>query len=161
MSRIHHGWQEVQGICIEIVRQMYEDNWKPDLIVALSPGGSVPAILLSKFLGVKMINVDVELSDTTGTGPEINAWVPEDAAKGRQILVVSDINNTGATLNWLYSDWDSSAGATLNWGDNVRVAVLYDNDTSTATYAPDYAGVSINNAENTVYMIFPWEEWWV
>ena len=46
------------------------------------------------------------------------------------------------------------------WGDNVRVAVLYDNAASTSTLPVNYAAENINKFEDPQWIVFPWEEWW-
>ena len=49
----------------------------------------------------------------------------EDAYKRKKILIVDDINDTGATLNWIREDWqesclpESDRWFTL-WGNSVR-----------------------------------------
>jgi hypothetical protein len=44
------------------------------------------------------------------------------------------------------------------WGNNVRFAVLVDNEAS--TFEANYAGTSINKVEELQWVTFPWEEWW-
>jgi hypoxanthine phosphoribosyltransferase len=130
-----------------------------------------------------------------GPGPESNYWMAEDAfgyvprsyaadsdqlmtetllggdgsfdytMHAKNILVVDDINDTGATLNWIQRDWRD--GCLPNhprwdgvWGRNVRVAVLYDNESSTNRMNINYSAVNINKAEDDSWIVFPWEDWW-
>ena len=84
----------------------------------------------------------------------------------KRILVVDDINDTGATLDWLISDWQSSClpndtrWSDEVWNRNVRFAVIVDNLASTCKVKMDYVGIEINKAEDNVWVEFPYEEWW-
>jgi hypoxanthine phosphoribosyltransferase len=83
----------------------------------------------------------------------------------KRILIVDDINDTGATLNWICEDWPSGcfpddARWTEVWGNNVRVACLYDNESSKSKLDIAYSAVTINKADKDVWIVFPWEAWW-
>jgi hypoxanthine phosphoribosyltransferase len=83
----------------------------------------------------------------------------------KNILIVDDINDTGATFNWIMRDWVS--GCLPNdpawkeiWGSNVKFAVLVDNLASKCERKMDFHGREINKAEDDVWVDFPWEDWW-
>jgi hypoxanthine phosphoribosyltransferase len=172
---------------------MAADQWKPDYIVGLTRGGLVPAAMLSHYLEVPMETLKVSLRDSDN-GPESNLWMAEEAFGYRardidsagnedagdlvlggdgsfdysifakNILIVDDINDTGATLNWIREDWrsgclpDNSRWENV-WGNNVRFAVLVDNAASDFKDV-DYVGLHINKLEEPIWCVFPWEEWW-
>jgi hypoxanthine phosphoribosyltransferase len=140
---------------------MQRDSWRPDLIIGITRGGAVPAILLSHYLDVKMVGLDVSLRDhgEFNMGPESNCWASEMAQNGQNILIVDDINDTGATINWIIDDWEHPKDS-IKWGDNVRFAMVIDNEASKATHTPEYVGESINKAEEDVWVVFPYEDWW-
>ena len=78
---------------------------------------------------------------------------------------MDDINDSGKTLNWIKSDWRSSAMPTdpkwqndMIFGNNVRTACLIENGPS--EFSCDYAGMQINKIDNPQWIVFPWEEWW-
>ena len=166
MKKRYISWGQLEGHCSEILRQMTKDNWKPELIIGVTRGGALPAVMLSQYLEVKMVGLDVSLRDTYGheLGSESNCWAAEDAAKGKRILIVDDINDQGSTLNWIKHDWESSVGnMKIRWGDNVRVAVIVENESSKVEpdMIPQYCGLSINKAVFDEWVNFPWEEFWV
>jgi len=82
------------------------------------------------------------------------------------ILIVDDINDSGATINWILNDWQSSclpdAERWLDeiWNQNVRFATIFDNLASESKVKMDFVGEEINKAENPVWIEFPFEEWW-
>lgn len=154
------SFEGMKGYCNEILRQMSVDAWRPELIIGITRGGALPAVMLSQYLGVKMVGLDVSLRDSAEYGPESKLWAADDAVNGKKILIVDDINDTGATINWIIQDWDIPAGK-IRWGDNVRFAVVVDNESSTAKVAPSYCGTTINKAFKDEWIVFPVEDWWM
>ena len=168
MNKIYYTWQDVEHHTQEILRQIHADSWRPDYVVGLTRGGLVPANLISQYLGCRMETLKVSLRDDTEC--ESNLWMAEDAfghemEQPKNILIVDDINDTGATLNYIREDWPSGCFPdnprwTEVWGSNVRVAVLVDNESSKSEVPVSYSAVDINKAEQDSWMVFPWEEWW-
>lgn len=139
-------------MCISIVNQMYKDNWKPDYIVGITRGGNVPATIISNMTGIKCEAVKISLRDDD-TPPQ-SVW---NIGFGENVLIVDDINDTGATFNWIINDWMKNASVHNVFGNNVRFAVLTDNLASEAIRPVDYSCHEINKAENDVWLIYPWE----
>ena len=168
MNKIYYTWSDVEHHTQEILRQICSDSWRPDYVVGLTRGGLVPANLISQYLGCRMETLKVSLRDDTEC--ESNLWMAEDAfghemEHPKNILIVDDINDTGATLNYIREDWPSGCFPdnprwTEVWGSNVRVAVLVDNESSKSEIPVSYSAVDINKAEQDSWIVFPWEEWW-
>ena len=178
-TKVYYKESTVKSWIHEIIRSMNADGWKPDYIVGLTRGGLVPAVMLSHYLEVPMHTLKVSLRDDD-VGPESNLWMAEDAFgyqgtlqedgsfdyadQAKNILIVDDINDTGATLNWIKEDWSSGCFPSDErwdnvWGNNVRTAVLINNDASNFKDV-DYIGLNINKLEEPIWCVFPWEEWW-
>ena len=178
-TKVYYSEKTIKEWIHNIMREMRADGWTPDYIVGLTRGGLTPASMLSYYLDVHMYTLDVRLREGDGTGPESNLWMAEDAfgyndatvdgdpprsQRGKNILIVDDINDTVATLNWIREDWQggclpSDPRWENIWGDNVRFATLVDNAASDFKYV-DYVGTTINKLENPIWIVFPWEEWW-
>jgi xanthine phosphoribosyltransferase len=178
MKKIYYTWQDVENQTQEILRKIQLDSWRPDYIVGLTRGGLVPANLISQYLEVPMETLKVSLRDDNSS-PESNLWMAEDAFGYRpstdpnidyeiatkNILIVDDINDSGATLNWIKQDWPSGCFPNDErwnevWGNNVRVAVLVDNESSESKLKISYSAVDLNKAEEDSWIVFPWEDWW-
>jgi hypoxanthine phosphoribosyltransferase len=176
MNKIYYTWQDVEHQTQEILRQLQRDAWMPDYVVGLTRGGLVPANLISQYLEIPMETLKVSLRDDNSQ-PESNLWMAEDAYghevfdpmcsdDGRKkILIVDDINDSGATLNWIKQDWQSSCFPKDKrwkevWGNTVRVAVLVDNESSKSKLSVSYSAVDLNKAEEDCWIVFPWEDWW-
>lgn len=142
----------VKTAVLDIARQMYADNFRPEYIVGLTRGGLVPGVMLSHYLDIPFHALN---------SGESNLWMAEDACGRKKILVIDDINDTGATIKTLKADWASSCPQTgLNhvFGHTVKFATLIENEASKETV--DYAGTAINKAERPEWCVFPWESWW-
>ena len=165
MKKVYVSWNDVQRQVQELVRQMWLDRWTPDYVVGVTRGGLVPANLISQYLDCPMETLQVRLRDGNENECESNLWMAEDAFNGKNILIVDDINDSGATLNWIRRDWTSSClpgDERWNslWGDNVRIATLYDNESSECVTDVDYSAEVINKFNDPQWIVFPWEEWW-
>lgn len=132
--KIYYTNKHLQNWLHAIIRQMQRNQFRPDYIVGITRGGCIPATMLSHYLDVPMHTLNVSFRDS-GTGPESNLWMAEDAfgyipAEQRQdaefeithlpvkgdisnpklrknILIVDDINDSGRTLQWIKDDWES------------------------------------------------------
>lgn len=180
IKKHYYSWQDVERMCTEIALDMYRDNWRPDYIVGITRGGNVPATILSNMLKVRGEALKVSLRDNyDGESSESNCWMSEDAFgyvneeerkiyksrwdvnKRKNILIVDDINDTGATFNWIKEDWQSSCMPNEStwdtvWGSNVRFATLTENLASEFGSVSYYAH-EINKAEEDVWLVYPWE----
>ena len=163
MDHTNLTYKDVECLTQDILRQMTKDSWMPDYVVGLTRGGLLPAVLISQYLNVPMDALKVSLRDNQETCSNLS--MAEDAYEGKKILIVDDINDTGATLNWIKKDWEdfhpSKPEPWLTiWGDTVRVAVLLDNLPSKSELTINYAGMEINKNEDPRWVNFPYEEWW-
>jgi adenine/guanine phosphoribosyltransferase-like PRPP-binding protein len=193
MNKLVIKQHELNGLVAKLCRDIVLSGWRPDYIVGLTRGGLIPAVMISHYLNVPMYSLGVSLRDNN-MEPESNLWMAEDAlgpnsrerfvenpvdvtgifeaavdllenGTYKEILIVDDINDTGATFNWIMKDWPS--GCFPNdpswsevWNDNVKFAVLVDNLASQCEVKMDFVGMEVNKAENNVWVDFPWEDWW-
>jgi len=194
MNKLIIDHNQLQGLVGKICRDITISGWRPDYIVGLTRGGLIPAVMLSHYLNVPMYSLGVSLRDSN-VESESNLWMAEDALgpnsreryvenpvdvtgileaavdlleQGetyKNILIVDDINDTGATFNWIMEDWPGGCfpeDPTWDevWNNNVKFAVLVDNLASNCRVKMDFVGKEINKAENNVWVDFPWEDWW-
>jgi len=140
MRQEYLGDTDVKNCLMDIIRQMYIDGFKPDVVVGLVRGGSVPANLISQFLDIPcyMVNKD----EDTHVLPD-----------GKNILVIDDINDTGKALT------EVSNYLTFNYEANFKYATLISNMGS--TFEVDYFSIDINKLEEDIWIVFPWENWWM
>lgn len=170
MKKDYYTWGKIESSCKEIANQLKKDEFVPDYIVGITRGGAIPAIMISNLLKIPMRPLEVSLRDS---GVTVSATdLAEDAAgydpekqvfndeRRKNILIVDDINDSGATINWIKTDWEKSCGRFNKWNEiwhkNVKFATVTNNLASSATV--DYATVYINKLVNPCWIVFPWEE---
>jgi len=178
MNKLILTHSELQKLVHKICRLIANSGWRPDYIVGINRGGLVPAVMISHYFGVPMKPLQVSLRD--GGECVSDLAMAEDAfgyhrvddlpgcsnpALRKNILIVDDINDSGATFNWIIDDWPS--GCIPNdpiwqnvWNNSVRFAVLVDNLASKCKINMAYTGMEVNKAEKDVWIEFPYEAWW-
>ena len=193
MNKLILTQSDLQKLVTKLCRSIANSQWRPDYIVGISRGGLVPAVMISHYFNVPMKPLQVSLRDggecVSDCGmaedalgyPKQERFVEDennladvlDAASSllegsapyKNILIVDDINDTGATFNWIMKDWPSSCLPNDEdwkwvWNNNVRFAVLVDNLASECAVKMDFVGMEVNKAEKDVWIEFPYEAWW-
>ena len=193
MKKLTINDKEFKGLVQDICRQIANSGWRPDYIVGITRGGLTPAVMISHYLDIPMKSLDISLRD--GGDCVSNCGMAEDALgyprqervvadkndigavldaasdlleegeNYKNILVVDDINDTGATFNWLMNDWQASCLPNEPdwewvWNNNVKFAVIVDNLASKCRVGMDFVGMEVNKAEEDVWVEFPYEIWW-
>ena len=184
VKKHYYTWTDVENMCQSIINQMYKDDWRPDYIVGITRGGNVPATIISNMTGIRCEALKVSLrdgekggyndsaawmasdafgynEDTTGTTTKVagSRW---DPSLRKKILIVDDINDTGATFNWIKNDWESGClpqedvAWNAVWGNSVKFATLTENLASNFSQV-SYSCHEVNKAEEDVWLVYPWE----
>jgi len=183
------SFQDHSRYVLSICHQIEESGWKPDYVVGVGRGGMLASVMISHYLNAPHRPLLASLRDHPMT--ESNLWMAEDAfgyyeghllAK-KNILLVDDINDTGATFNWIMDDWQSScfpnneawtaikqvmtdsggapAARPAIWNNNVKFAVVVNNLSSQCRANMDFVGFTIDKAKHDVWIEFPFENWWL
>jgi len=140
-------WEEVIGLINELARTILRSKFAPDIILAVSRGGFLPAVIISDFLGVDMV-VSVKASHWSTSkrrfDVELLHGLPIDV-EGKRVLIVDDVADTGRTLK-VVSDLVRERGAA-----EVRTAVVHLK--STSKFIPDYY---VEEIREWYWIIYPW-----
>jgi hypoxanthine phosphoribosyltransferase len=174
-----YDWSDVENAAHSIIEQMFRDNWRPDYIVGITRGGLPLATLLSHCADCRLETLKVKLRDIKpGESCESNLWMADDAfgivdeysgvtgarwdiLQRKNILIVDDINDTGATFEWIKKDWQSSCfpgneSWDTVWNNNVRFAVMTENLASNFKDVR-YSWDKVDKSKKDVWLIYPYE----
>ena len=144
-------WEElnahVEALALQI--QALPADQRPDAILAISRGGLVPGAMLAYRLGIRDLLIAVaEHYDAAGRRPEptITRMPSDESLKGRSILIVDEVWESGRTLQRV-AEAAEAAGAA------VRIAVLhYKPSQSETTRTPDHYAETA-----TGWVIYPYK----
>ena len=88
------SWSDYDELVSSIASQL--GDWEPDAIVGLTRGGLVPAVSLSHRYNAKLYCLNISLRDGKASSAGFD-W--RRLEKYENILIVDDINDSGATFN--------------------------------------------------------------
>ena len=136
----------------KLVQRMSEVGYRPDAIVGMVRGGAPVAVLLSHFYNIPCycFNKTEDMRGLVNTLDQYGSGRPI-----KHVLVVDDINDTGATLE----EFHLQAQTFIDLDCDFSYAVLVDNVGS--TFKVDFAGMVIDKNNDPCWIVFvPWEMWW-
>ena len=140
-------WNLFYELARQVANKINSSGYRPDMIVGLARGGWVLARVLCDLIGIKdLVSLKVEHWGVTAT-PDGKAKLKYPLnvdIKGKNVLVVDDITDTGesmrVTLEYLKSLKPSK----------IKTAAL--RHINTSKFLPDYFGEEISWR----WVIFPW-----
>ena len=143
------NWEYIYGLTRDVAEAVREAEFDPDVIVALARGGWFAGRCLCDFLALDDLT-SLKIEHYVGTAAasgeaEIRYPMPDGSVKGKHVLVVDDITDTGESLRRAETyvhDRDPAA---------VRTATLQQAGESAAD--PDFVGEHL--AEWT-WVVYPW-----
>ncbi|MDK2795866.1 MAG: uncharacterized protein PWQ22_1422 [Archaeoglobaceae archaeon] len=121
------NWDYAEMLCRKVALQVLEDSFKPEKIVAPAKGGWYVSMVLSDYLGVDAVSIDLKRKE------KISA---------KKVLVVDDFINTGKTMKKTLSCVVAEETKTC------ALLMLQNSE-----FVPDYLGEYV--PEN-IWVIFPW-----
>lgn len=146
------SWPEAIEMSEALGRRILESGFKPEVILAISRGGLVPARIISDVLDVdNIVTVAVKywaVAERRAERPILYHGVEPSVIGGRKVLVVDEVADTGATLK-LIADLLNVMGVA-----EAKTAVLHVK--STSGFTPDFYAERV---AEWVWISYPWSRW--
>jgi hypoxanthine phosphoribosyltransferase len=138
----------VETLCQKLARQIRTSDYRPDIVIAISRGGYVPARLVCDYLhlmGLTSIKIEHYLMGSQRQKEAVIRYPLKADIRSQNVLVVDDVNDTGDTLKLASEHLRAFRPA------QVRTAVLH-LKTSTGCEVDYYAKRVIKWR----WLIYPW-----
>jgi len=143
-------WNDVVRWVKDVAQKVRESGYKPEVIVALARGGWIPGRLMCDLLLVKdLYSLKTEHWGITATR-DGKARVVHDvpvSLKGKRILIMDDITDTGQSLNLAFEYVKRHVPAEIKTAAMLHI--------THSKFVPDYYSEEVP-AEDWTWFIFPW-----
>lgn len=144
------SWEEIVDWSMHLAEIVLKDGYRPDIVVAVSRGGFVPARLLCDFLGIEnLLSIQSQHWTEAAKAEEkaVLKYPYNIDAHGLKILVVDGIVDTGETLK-LARDYIRE-----NWRPNEVKTAALQWISPVAKFKPDYYYIEITE---WTWFQYPW-----
>lgn len=121
------NWNYAEMLCRKVAMQVLEDSFRPEKIIAPAKGGWFASMILSDYLGVEAVSVDLRR---------------KEIVSAKSALIVDDFINTGKTMRKVIESVKA---------DKIKSCALLMFQAS--DFIPDYLGEYVLE---DVWVIFPW-----
>ena len=138
-------WEEYRTAVEKLCKKIVSSKTKFSVIVGLTRGGLIPAVILSHSSGIQMFAFDPHWLHSDGTARQ-QVQLPIDPAVTRSILVIDDISDSGKTLDKVSKFFTAR-------GFNVETAAVFINSKTTC-HTPNY---SVMDSKKQ-WIVFPYEK---
>jgi hypoxanthine phosphoribosyltransferase len=144
------SWAEIEKWCRNIGKQAIKSGFIPEAIIGLSRGGLVPARMLSDRMWIKdLYAVKTEHWGFTASkdGKAVLKKQGDPDIKGKRVLVVDDITDTGESMKLAFDYVKSLSPAEIRTSTMLHI--------TRSSFKPDFYSEEINE-EKWAWFIFPW-----
>jgi hypoxanthine phosphoribosyltransferase len=141
-------WDQVQGLARDLAFRIRDDDFEPDIIVALGRGGWIPGRLLSDYLG-NLNLTEFKVEHYKGTEKQATARIryPLKAdVTAQRVLMVDDVTDTG-------DSFEVALAHIRQRGEPQALRTLALHHKTASPFVPDYYG---NLVTEWRWLIYPW-----
>ena len=148
-SEVHISWAQLEKLAAQLSRMITESGFKPDYVVGIAMGGLIPLALVAENLKVKNVATMSACSydgKNRKRGKLVISHVPRFQARGKKILLIDEIADTGDTFRDVSKVLKEKCGAT-----HIKTAAIVVN-TIRCRILPDFSAMNVDR-----WVVFPWD----
>lgn len=128
-------------------------QFEPDYILCVAGGGMIPSRILRTFIDVPIISLTINYYDEQNnikSIPKIIQWVDHEVIKGKNILIVDEVDDTRKTLKYLIEKLKKSV-------NKLGIFVVNNKDKKKVYEIPkDIFYFSCEDTEDK-WIVYPWD----
>lgn len=110
-------WADIEGACRFLAYSMGYNRYKPEIIVGITRGGIIPAVILSHLIGVPRVEtLPLQLRDGNQERELYGShtWhTRSDFFNRQEVLFVDDLWDSGKTMRTIGEYWPNALRATM------------------------------------------------
>jgi len=142
------SWDDVDSTAEKLANQIKESKFDPDCIIGVTTGGLFPLALLAiRIKGKSIFTITAKKEKQGETDSVTIANLPNFDLKGKSVLLVDEIAQSGSTLKTIADVIKKECGVGI-----LKTATLAAN-TDVCENWPDYYVL----VEEGDWIVFPWE----
>jgi len=121
---------------------------KPDIVVSIGKGGSIPGVILAEHFNVNNLNFGIKSYDGYNQSKmlEYQSIPCYESLRGLKVLLVDDLADTGDTFTYALDKFKQ------NFVENVKTASVFKKTES--KFVPNYYSQEISSKS---WIVQPWE----
>ena len=148
VEKKHLSWEEFHEMTRELAGRVEDSGFRPDYLIGITRGGLPPAAIVGEVLGMKDVTtISARSYDGVDQGELSVTCLPQVDLRGKKVLLIDEITDTGETLVKIANLVAEKYGA------EVKTAVVVVN-IDHCKQMPDYFV-----SKTQVWVVFPWQEW--
>ena len=153
VEKLYYTFENLKDDLMTVIRLMTLNGYIPEVIVGPARGALIPGTMLSHYYNIPFQSFLYQLRDIDKEQDEAHLRAILDRNRGKRILIIDDINDSGATLLGISKIVESSGVA-----NDVKYSVLF---TKTQSGFQDISwSAKTLTPDNNPWVVFPYEEWW-
>jgi hypoxanthine phosphoribosyltransferase len=140
-----YSWEQYHNLVKGLKNKI---DYKPNIIISIGKGGSIPGVILAESYGVNNLNIGIKSYNNFNQSKIIEYQdIPSyESLRGAYVLLVDDLADTGETMKYALEKFKSKNV------EYVKTATVFKK--SKSKIIPDYFAEEV---PSETWIVHPWE----
>ena len=103
-EKLFYSYDQIHTLIKQGSHTVLEDNFNPDLILAIGGGGFIPGRILRNYINVPIVSLTMNFyndKEEIQDKPNIEQMIDKSIVAGKRVLIVDEVDDTRKTLAFL------------------------------------------------------------
>ena len=104
IEKIYYTYEDIHNLVRKVAKKIKDDNYQPDVMVAVAGGGYIPARILRNEFKKPLVGISMNYyneKDEIQEKANIYQWVTEEEVRDKKILIIDEVDDTRKTLHYI------------------------------------------------------------